>query len=374
MKLPEYVLRIFRRTRTPYTAVDSCGNQSSSIPRTAVQTTCADTTVKGNAAVKPYVRSSQFLVLRLLGKGSFGSVYLIRDRQSNELYALKSMNKANLASRRQTVAADRERTLLHRIKSMFIIRLCTTFEDSTDVHIVLEYVAGCDLFELLRKHQRFDEPAAQFYAAQIFMALDYLHSLNILYRDLKPENVMLCSNGYVKMIDFGLSKFVPKRTYTFCGTPEYIPPEMIMNLGYGQSADWWSFGVLLYEMLSGVTPFYTTNLRIMYDRIACARYKFAPGPLVSQAARELIRNLLEVDRSKRYGCMLRGALDIKRHRFFAELDWDSLCALSLKPPYTIEAPNNPEGGLSGVPEDAEHPHEEVSRDVRSQRRPANIAQ
>ncbi|GAA56438.1 protein kinase A [Clonorchis sinensis] len=402
MKLLESVLRIFNGTRKPYTAADSCGNQLSSIPRTTIQPKCADSAVNCNTAMKRYVTGSQFLVLRFLGKGTFGSVYLIRDRQSNELYALKSINKAILASRRQTVAAEREATVLCRIKSTFVIQLCATFEDAANIHMVLEYVAGCDLFELLRKHQRFYEPAAQFYAAQILMALDYLHSLKILYRDLKPENVMLCPNGYVKMVDFGLSKFVPRRTYTFCGTPEYIPPEMIMNLGYGQSADWWSFGVFLYEMLFGVTPFYAKNLRTMYERVACARYEFPPEPLITHAARELIRNLLEVDRSKRYGCLLRGTLDIKGHKFFAELHWDSLCALSLKPPYLIEAPNDPEGdpadrsrtageshglisqsqsmelsalsGLSGVPEDAEHPHEEVSRDAKSQRRPTNIAQ
>ncbi|KAF7232445.1 hypothetical protein EG68_07881 [Paragonimus skrjabini miyazakii] len=271
-------------------------------------------------------------LLQLLGSGSFGSVYLVRDRISHKLYALKSMRKDRLVHANHVTHVNRERDILSRLDMVFVAKLFFTFQDPVHIYLAMEFVDGGDLFELLRQHGRLVESAARFYAAQVFMALEYLHCLSVLYRDLKLENIVLGSNGYVKLVDFGFAKFVPRRTYTLCGTPEYIAPEMIMHRGYGRSVDWWAFGVLIYEMLFGFTPFHADQMMILYENIVTAHVTYPSAFHASRTACDLIGQLIQVDLS-----------------------------------------------LTDVPEDSEHPVEtflpsDTSATVTTQRRPHTISE
>ncbi|KAF6780131.1 hypothetical protein AHF37_00399 [Paragonimus kellicotti] len=314
-------------------------------------------------------------LLQLLGSGSFGSVYLVRDRISHKLYALKSMRKDRLVHANHIAHVNRERDILSRLD----MTLCTFIWPWS------LWTAG-DLFELLRQHGRLVESAARFYAAQVFMALEYLHCLNVLYRDLKLENIVLGSNGYVKLVDFGFAKFVPRRTYTLCGTPEYIAPEMIMHRGYGQSVDWWAFGVLIYEMLFGFTPFHADQMMTMYENIVTAHVTYPSAFHASRAACDLIGQLIQVDLSKRLGVLKRGPLDIRDHVWFASTNWDALFSCRIRPPHLLPSrcPQTlpvctPLPSLTDVPEDSEHPLEtflpsDTSATVTTQRRPHTISE
>lgn len=172
-------------------------------------------------------------------------------------------------------------------------------QDPFYIHIILEFVPGGEFFSYLKKVNRVSREVASFYASQIVLAFEYLHSFSIVYRDLKPENLLIGINGYLKVADFGFAKLVKNKTYTICGTPDYIPPEVLMNSGHGCAADWWSLGILIYEMMTGVTPFSAENPMAMYDKIIKGEYRFPKG--LNRHAKSLIGHLLQGDLSQRYG-------------------------------------------------------------------------
>ncbi|KAF8562013.1 hypothetical protein P879_08836 [Paragonimus westermani] len=337
----------------------------------------ADSSVSLRASIRPSNRRGmrdRLDLLQLLGSGSFGSVYLARDRISHKLYALKSMRKDQLVHANHIAHVNQERDILSRLDMVFVAKLLFTFQDPVCIYLAMEFVDGGDLFELLRQHGRLVESTARFYAAQVFMALEYLHCLSVLYRDLKLENIVLGSNGYVKLVDFGFAKFVPRRTYTLCGTPEYIAPEMIMHRGYGRSVDWWAFGILIYEMLFGFTPFHSDQMMTMYENIVTAHVTYPSAFHVSWAACDLIGQLIQVDLSKRLGVLKRGPLDIRDHAWFTSINWDALFNCRVKPPHLLAS-----RCLTDVPEDSEHPLETVlpgdtSATVTTQRRPHTISE
>jgi len=160
---------------------------------------------------------------------------------------------------------------------------------------------------------------------------DYLHTKNIIYRDLKPENLLIAADGYLKMTDFGFAKIVEGRTYTLCGTPEYLAPEILLNKGHGKPVDWWSLGILIYEMNAGIDPFSDEDPMAIYQKILKGKIKFPRN--FDKNAKSLVKHLLVADLSKRYGNLKNGVNDIKNHRWFSDIDFNALCAKKITPPY-----------------------------------------
>ena len=174
----------------------------------------------------------------------------------------------------------------------------------------------------------------RFYGSQICSVFEYLHSMDIIYRDLKPENIMIADDGYLKLIDFGFAKVVKKRTYTICGTPEYIAPEILLNRGHSKPVDWWTFGILIYELHAGHAPFVDDDPMNIYKKIINTKPKYPEG--FDSKLKSLVKHLLRRDLSKRFGNMVNGVADIKEHRFFADLDWNNLLEKRIDPPYVPE--------------------------------------
>ena len=197
--------------------------------------------------------------------------------------------------------------------------------------MLLEYAIGGELFSYLRKAGRFSLADTKFYACEIVLAIEYLHSHNIVYRDLKPENLLLDARGHIKITDFGFSKIVHDRTWTVCGTPEYLAPEIIQNSGHGKAVDWWALGVLIFEMLAGYPPFYDENHFGVYEKIISGKIVFPSH--FDPCSKDLIRKLLTVDKSKRLGNLKNGALDVKEHSFFYGVDWNAFLNRTVPAPF-----------------------------------------
>jgi serine/threonine protein kinase len=210
------------------------------------------------------------------------------------------------------------------------------FQSKHKLYFVLDYCAGGELFFHLGKLGKFPEPRARFYAAEIILAIRYVHSLDIIYRDLKPENVLLDAKGHIRLTDFGLSKegisSSSSGANSFCGTPEYLAPEILNRQGHGRAVDWWSLGALLYEMLTGLPPFYCQDRERLFEKIRKSELHY-PASL-SSPAKNLLRGLLTKDPSKRLGSGPNDAEDIQRHDFFAPINWEKLQGGDVAPPWT----------------------------------------
>lgn len=203
-----------------------------------------------------------FQIVKVIGRGSFGKVYLVQKKDDGNVFAMKSLKKDMVLRKGQTTNTRVERMILERINHPFIVKLHYAFQTPERLYFVIDFLNGGELFFHLRKETKFTQQRARFYAAEIILALECLHGNGIIYRDLKPENVILDSEGHIKLTDFGLSKLQvtgDKMTYTFCGTPEYLAPEVVQGTGHNQAVDWWSLGLMIYEMLSGVNPFKVRN-------------------------------------------------------------------------------------------------------------------
>lgn len=210
------------------------------------------------------------------------------------------------------------------------------FQTENKLFLVLDYCSGGELFFHLGKVGRFPEARAKFYSAQIILALEYIHQKDIIYRDLKPENVLLDALGNVKLTDFGLSKEGVSDHSTgatsFCGTPEYIAPEVLLRKGHGRAVDWWSLGALLYEMISGLPPFYSRNRETMFEKIMNAVLVFPP--FMSESAKDLLSKLLVRDPQLRLGSSELDAIELKEHAFFVDVDFEGLASGAIIPPWT----------------------------------------
>lgn len=274
---------------------------------------------------------SDFHIMRTLGTGSFGRVHLVRSVHNGRYYAIKVLKKAQVVKMKQVEHTNDERRMLKLVEHPFLIRMWGTFKDSKNLFMVMDYIEGGELFSLLRKSQRFPNPVAKFYAAEVVLALEYLHSHDIIYRDLKPENILLDRNGHVKITDFGFAKEVSTVTWTLCGTPDYIAPEVITTKPYNKSVDWWSLGVLIFEMLAGYTPFYDTTPMKTYEKILSGKIHF-PNFMHPDVI-DLLTRLITADLSSRLGNLLNGPADIRNHPWFAEVVWEKLLAKDIETPY-----------------------------------------
>ena len=213
----------------------------------------------------------------------------------------------------------------------FVVRLFGTFQTETFLFMVLEFIRGGEFFCHLRMRGHFKNKEAMFYAASVASVFAFLHDQNIAYRDLKPENLMLDHDGFLKIVDFGFAKLlVDNKTYTLCGTPEYIAPEVLLNQGHGKGVDWWALGILTFEMLSGVAPFTDEDPMNIYHKIIQGNV-FYPS-YFDPDARSFLRRLLQVNINKRYGCLAAGSRDVLTHRWFHGFDFEKLLAKELTPP------------------------------------------
>ncbi|KAG8951091.1 hypothetical protein FRC04_006750 [Tulasnella sp. 424] len=285
-------------------------------------------------AVQSSLSIEQFELLKVIGKGSFGKVMQVKKKDTQRIYALKTIRKAHIASRPGEITHIlAERTVLALVNNPFIVPLKFSFQNPDKLYLVMSFVNGGELFYHLQREGKFDQNRSRFYAAELLCALEHLHSFNVIYRDLKPENILLDYTGHIALCDFGLCKLnmsESDKTNTFCGTPEYIAPELLENQGYTKTVDWWTLGVLLYEMMTGLPPFYDENVNTMYQRILHDPLRF-PEDMPSEA-RSIMTSLLLRDPSRRLGN--KGAEEIKAHPFFARhVDWERLIRKKITPPF-----------------------------------------
>ncbi|KAJ2304847.1 Serine/threonine-protein kinase Sgk2, partial [Coemansia sp. RSA 2704] len=327
----------------------------------SANTAAAATTTAELAVNQKRVSLDDFQLLSIIGKGSYGKVMLARYKDSGKVMAIKVISKSKLRGRPNEIRrVMSERKVLERtVEHPFLVGLQCAFQTKEKLFFCLDYVNGGELFFHLQRERRFSENRARFYAAEIACALDYLHSMGVVYRDLKPENCLLDADGHVKIVDFGLAKEVGPvvwrtegstlysvedsgKTGTFCGTPEYLAPEVLLRQRYGKEVDWYCLGAVLYEMLTGLPPFYDQDNNTMYRRILHEPLNFPsslPPPVrgngtyndgggppnsIGRLAQDFIVRILERDPEKRLGHGVFGTENVKRHVFFHGIDWGKI--------------------------------------------------
>ena len=282
-----------------------------------------------------------FDLLKVIGKGSFGKVMQVRKKDTQKIYALKAIRKSYIVSKSEVTHTLAERTVLARVDCPFIVPLKFSFQSPEKLYLVLACINGGELFYHLQREGRFSLSRARFYAAELLCALETLHNMDVIYRDLKPENILLDYQGHIALCDFGLCKLNMKdddKTDTFCGTPEYLAPELLLGQGYSKVVDWWTLGVLLYEMLTGLPPYYDEDVPKMYKKILQEPLRFPDG--FDRDAKDLLIGLLSRDPRRRLGC--NGAEEIKMHPFFSQLSWKRLMMKGYIPPFKphVSSPND----------------------------------
>mmetsp|Transcript_97842 Transcript_97842/g.209879 ORF Transcript_97842/g.209879 Transcript_97842/m.209879 type:complete len:328 (-) Transcript_97842:282-1265(-) len=266
--------------------------------------------------------TGDFVLGKTLGTGAFGRVRFVTYKATGKFYALKTLKKAAIIKMKQVDHIISEKSILHQLHHPFIVNMYGSFHDSRYIFMLLEYIVGGEFFSHLRKAGRFDNDQSCFYAAQIASIFEFCHSKNVVYRDLKPENILINKDGYVKLTDFGFAKVIEHRTYTLCGTPEYIAPEMLLNKGHGKPVDWWTLGILIYEMVVGYPPFVDEDPMGIYQKILSGKIVFPK--LFDKNAKGLVKKLLTADLGKRYGNLKNGVDDVKQHKWFKDVDWQAL--------------------------------------------------
>ncbi|KAI9749091.1 MAG: hypothetical protein M4579_007007 [Chaenotheca gracillima] len=279
-----------------------------------------------------------FQILKLIGKGTFGQVYQVRKKDTQRIYAMKVLSKKVIVQKKEVAHTLGERNILVRTAmadSPFIVGLKFSFQTPTELYLVTDYMSGGELFWHLQKEGRFNEQRAKFYIAELILALQHLHQHDIVYRDLKPENILLDANGHIALCDFGLSKANLTKndtTNTFCGTTEYLAPEVLLDeQGYTKMVDFWSLGVLVFEMCCGWSPFYAEDTQQMYKNIAFGKVRF-PRDALSTEGRNFVKGLLNRNPKHRLGANL-DAEELKTHPFFDDVDWEALAKKNVVPPF-----------------------------------------
>mmetsp|Transcript_314 Transcript_314/g.342 ORF Transcript_314/g.342 Transcript_314/m.342 type:complete len:441 (-) Transcript_314:111-1433(-) len=279
------------------------------------------------------VGKSHFDLMCVIGRGSFGKVMQVKHKATGKIYAMKVMRKDAIIQKNQVTHTKDEKSILQKIKHPFIVNLHFAFQTEDKLYMILDYVNGGELFFHLKKEGKFNVERVKLYAAEIGSAIHHLHTQGIVYRDLKPENILIDKGGHIVITDFGLSKEIPKGdqqgTHTFCGTPEYLAPEVLRGRGHGHAVDWWSLGTLIYEMLTGLPPFYSKNINVMYQKILNGQLTFPS--YIDETCRDLLEGLLTRDPEKRYD-----GQDLMEHEFFKDIDWDALLERKITPAWKPE--------------------------------------
>ncbi|XP_050511706.1 cGMP-dependent protein kinase, isozyme 2 forms cD4/T1/T3A/T3B isoform X3 [Diabrotica virgifera virgifera] len=281
------------------------------------------------------VKLSDLVILTTLGVGGFGRVELVQIRgRSNKSYALKQMKKAQIVETRQQQHIMSEKEIMGEANCDFIVKLFRTFKDAKYLYMLMESCLGGELWTVLRDKGHFDDATTKFCTACVVEAFDYLHSRNIIYRDLKPENLLLDNSGYVKLVDFGFAKKLQtgRKTWTFCGTPEYVAPEVILNKGHDISADYWSLGVLMFELLTGTPPFTGSDPMRTYNIILKGIDQIDFPRSITRNAQALIKRLCRDNPAERLGYQKGGISDIQKHKWFDGFNWEGLVTRTLTPP------------------------------------------
>ena len=280
---------------------------------------------------------ADFELLKVLGKGGYGKVFQVRKvsgQHAGRVFAMKVLRKASIVrNQKDTAHTKAERNILEAVKHPFIVDLVYAFQTGGKLYLILEYLSGGELFMHLEREGIFLEEPATFYTAEIILALQHLHQQGIIYRDLKPENILLDHDGHIKLTDFGLCKEAiddNTLTHTFCGTVEYMAPEILSRTGHGRAVDWWSLGALLYDMLTGTPPFTAGNRKKTMEKILKARPVLPP--YLTNEAKDLIRKLLKKRVDLRLGSGPTDAEEIKRHPFFRHMNWNDVAAKRYDPP------------------------------------------
>ncbi|EUC67414.1 Serine/Threonine kinase catalytic domain protein [Rhizoctonia solani AG-3 Rhs1AP] len=277
-----------------------------------------------------------FEFLKLIGRGTFGRVFQVRKKDTRRIYAMKVLSKKEIIAKKEVAHTIGERKILQRsLESPFLVGLKFSFQTDTELYLVTDFKSGGELFWHLQRETRFTEERARFYIAELVLALEHLHKYDIVYRDLKPENILLDATGHVALCDFGLSKpDLPsgQLTNTFCGTTEYLAPEVLLDdHGYSKLVDFWSLGVLLFEMCCGWSPFYAEDTQQMYKNICFGKIRFPRG-VIGEDGKQFVKGLLNRNPKHRLGAH-RDAEELKEHPFFKTIDWVALAQKQVPPPF-----------------------------------------
>ncbi|XP_031108100.1 serine/threonine-protein kinase AtPK2/AtPK19-like isoform X2 [Ipomoea triloba] len=307
-----------------------------------VEKCCSEDVVASESIVQACIVSSkevglgEFEVLKVVGEGAFGRVFQVQKIDTSEIFAMKVMRKDKILKKNHAEYMIAERAILTKIDHPFIVQLRYSFQTKYRLYLVLDFVNGGHLFFQLHHQGLFREDLALIYTAEIVSAVSYLHEKGIMHRDLKPENVLLDAEGHVVLADFGLAKQFDEttRSNSMCGTLEYMAPEIVLGKGHNKAADWWSVGVLLFEMLTGKSPFYGGNRHKVQQKIVKDKIKL-PGYL-SREAHSLLKGLLQKDPSKRLGSGAGGGGEIKGHKWFRFINWKKLEAREIQPSFRPE--------------------------------------
>ena len=280
------------------------------------------------------VTLNDFKLLKVLGRGTFGKVVLVQYKLTKKYYAMKIMKKDVILESGQVTNTLLEKNILQNLNYQFLVGMDFCFQTQERIYFVMNFIRGGELFKHLLNCKFFPEEKAKFYSAIIGLALEYLHTHGIVYRDIKPDNILIDEDGYLKLADFGMAKMLKdqEKAFSLCGTPEYFSPEIITREGHNKAADWWSYGILLYEMLFGMPPFYSKNTEKMFDLITKAELKFPKKIEVSEDAKDLIKKLLIKNQDLRLGSE-GGFETIKKHSFFKGFDFKALEEKKLEAPF-----------------------------------------